>query len=236
MQHHNTMTTTTNIRIKFTAAHLPHLALFMAKQDLRYYLMGIGIEPAPQGGVYLVATDGHCLTVIHDKDGTMTGGESVILRASPELVSACKKRYEPGLNANIIITGQRVSIANDFDQEHTDLETYIQPGKPWIEANFPNWRRLMPDFTKLVSGFRASVNSHYLAKFAKLASEKNGNCGLIFWQEPSAEPYESKAVIVQHVDRPEMITVVMPMRQEKRDTEASRSLFQQFPQKVTEPA
>lgn len=45
--------------------YLKAVSLAMAKQDIRYYLMGVHVE-AKLDGVTLVATDGHRLLAIHD--------------------------------------------------------------------------------------------------------------------------------------------------------------------------
>ncbi|HCK4895383.1 TPA: hypothetical protein N0H42_000458 [Pseudomonas aeruginosa] len=48
------------------AHYLAAVSLFMAHNDVRYYLNGISIEPASQGGVLLIATNGHHIGVMHD--------------------------------------------------------------------------------------------------------------------------------------------------------------------------
>lgn len=50
-------------------AFLAAASLFVSKEETRYYLNGVLIEPAPQGGVFLVATDGHRLVCFHDPEG-----------------------------------------------------------------------------------------------------------------------------------------------------------------------
>lgn len=51
--------------IRFPAKHLTTLAPFVPVNDIRYYLCGFRVEPAENGGIFLVATDGHTLIVIH---------------------------------------------------------------------------------------------------------------------------------------------------------------------------
>ncbi|MDP3651074.1 MAG: hypothetical protein Q8R67_05255 [Rhodoferax sp.] len=220
----------TNVRIKFGARHLPRLALFMATHDIRYYLNGIRIERAEIGGIYLVACDGHTLAVIHDKDGSMEGvdGDGVIMRASPGLVQACKitrrLRSAPG-GSNVIVTGARVSVANDFDQENSDFELFVQPGTTWIEGVFPNWRKVLPDFEKLQPGFASQVNGGYLARYSKMNSDQY--VGLVFWSEGKDGP-----VVVQHNDLPEMISIIMPIRWDACDETRARRHFKQSPVKA----
>ncbi len=68
--------------IKFSAKYLPALMKFMAKKDIRYYLMGIHIEPDPKGGAILVATDGHRMLVIKDKTAQCSESATKALRES----------------------------------------------------------------------------------------------------------------------------------------------------------
>ena len=229
------------VRIKFAAKHLPRVALFMATCDIRYYLNGIRIEPAPQGSVFIIGCDGHCLAIIHDKDGTMTGSAGVILRASPGLLQACKA---PGRElrslggANVIITGSRISVANDFEQEFTNLEVFVQAGQPWIEGVYPDYGRVLPAFDKVKPGFNTPINSQYLARFARLKPDSGDRySGLNFWQEPSEPGLGStNAVMVQHASIPEFIGIVMPLHTSEHELNKNRELFGQFPKRPATPA
>jgi hypothetical protein len=221
------------VKIKFAAKHLPRAALFMATGDIRYYLNGIRIEPAPQGGVYIIGCDGHCLAIIHDKDGTITGSQGVILRVSPGLLQACKA---PGRElrdlggANVIITGSRVSVAADFKQEFTDLEVFVQAGQPWIEGKYPDYARVLPNFDKLEPGFSTQVNSDYLARFSRLKPDGGDKfAGLQFWQEKCE--FGSNPVLVQHIGIPEFMAIVMPIHTSTYDLDNFRKLFGQFPKR-----
>lgn len=220
------------VKIKFAAKHLPRAALFMGNGDIRTYLNGIRIEPAPQGGVYIIGCDGHCLAIIHDKDATMTGSDGVILRVSPGLLQACKA---PGRElrelggANVIIAGSRVSVAADFKQEFTDLEVFVQAGKPWIEGRYPDYARVLPDFKKLEPGFNTQINGNYLARFSKLNPCVDKFAGLQFWQEKC--DHGSNPVLVQHCGIPEFMGIVMPIHTSSYELDNYRKLFGQFPKR-----
>ena len=43
----------------------------MAANDIRYYLNGVLVTPRAEGGVYLVATDGHRLMAVIDESGSV---------------------------------------------------------------------------------------------------------------------------------------------------------------------
>ena len=52
--------------MKISTSFYTVASLVAAKEDVRSYLKGVRIEPAPQGGALIVATDGHRILVAHD--------------------------------------------------------------------------------------------------------------------------------------------------------------------------
>jgi hypothetical protein len=42
---------------------------FVTKEMSRYTLNGIRVEPHPEGGAVIVATDGHTMGIFHDREG-----------------------------------------------------------------------------------------------------------------------------------------------------------------------
>src|SRR5690606_12660465 len=67
------------------------IELYAAKNDIRYYLNGVRIEPHPQQGAVIVATNGYRLAAIHDPDGWCE--EPIIVGDIPRsLVAACKAK------------------------------------------------------------------------------------------------------------------------------------------------
>lgn len=192
------------MKIRFSATHIPRLALFMAKNDIRYYLNGIYVEKAKdREGIYLVATDGHTMAVIYDKDGLIQGTESVIMRVPPALVTACKRKS--GLPNFVLVDGKRVSVAPDFGLEHTGCEEYVLAGEPFIDGKFPNFSKILPDFHKLKKGFDCPISPKYLARLHQLSTKKLAN-SVVFWQETKAS-----VIAVQHSHIPEMLSLIMPM-------------------------
>ncbi|HEN8721178.1 TPA: hypothetical protein U8215_000825 [Pseudomonas aeruginosa] len=90
------------------AHYLAAVSLFMAHNDVRYYLNGISIEPASQGGVLLIATNGHHIGVMHDPDGW--AGNKIIISPSKALVAGLKKR-----NAGTAFIYERAGVISDSD-------------------------------------------------------------------------------------------------------------------------
>ena len=81
--------------------------------------------PERLGGIYITATNGHVLAIIHDKDGTLEGREeSIIFKINPDLLRACKAKPLAGMEQKVLVTGHRVTVAPDFDMIGTDCEQY----------------------------------------------------------------------------------------------------------------
>ena len=213
------MSDTPQIRARFEAKHIARLAPFMARNDMRYYLCGLYIEKAEQGGVYLVTTDGHSMAVVYDATGTIEGAENVTISITSGLIAAAKRaKMVGGIPQQVLLTGQRVRIALDFECNGAG-ESYVQAGNSLVEGNFPNWRKVTPDFHKLKRGAftgAEGVNAVYLARCAKLVDSKRF-CGLSFWQ---AAP--RKAVVIQVDAVPEMFVIIMPMMADADELQRSR--------------
>lgn len=194
------------MRFKFQAHYLPILARFAAKQDIRYYMNGIRVERANQG-LYLVATDGSSMVVIHDVQGVMVGDQHPgAIRITSGLVAAAKAKTS--LPQFVVLDGHRLSVAPDFDMNHSELEMFVQAGKPLVDGLFPDWRRVAPDFSKLLPGSLTDgggVNANYLARFAGLDKKFHG---IALWRSPE----DGKALIVQVAALQELLGIVMPMR------------------------
>lgn len=70
-----------------SAEWLPLLAGFWAPDAPPRLSRRLFIEPHPDGGVLLIATDGRAMGVVHDADGAATAARAVTL--PPSLVEAC---------------------------------------------------------------------------------------------------------------------------------------------------
>lgn len=208
------------IKASISARYLPMIALFAAKQDIRYYLNGVYVCPAPEhlGGIYLVGTNGHVMAVIHDKEGTIEGAESLIFRVTDGLVRACNARTT--WTKKVLITGDRVTVAHDFEGIGTDSETYVMPGRSLIHGKFPKWQAVVPDFAKLKPGMASAVQAKYLTLFDKVSSKTGMFNGVRFWHE---EPGQKVTVQVDTI--PELLGIIMPMYDKPEDGRQHFGLF-----------
>jgi hypothetical protein len=221
------MTEPTSIKAKASLGEVRRVAPFMATNDIRYYLNGLLIERAPQGGVYVVATDGHTMGISHDPDGMIEGADRVIVHVTKPLLTAKPPKYgrlgrslsEP-LKNYLLLTGGRLSVATDFGMECTNSEAAVQAGHAVIEGNFPDWRRVLPDFDKLKPGLENTVNATLFEKFVA-ASHDSGKrvfgTALRLWQVE-----QGGVVAVQMPHRPQFLGLVMPMRADDEATDLQK--------------
>lgn len=195
-----------NIKLNFNPQHLPRLMPFMATGDIRYYLNGLYVEKAERGGVYLVATDGHSMAIVHDETGSIEGADNVIFKVTPGLLAGAKAAAKRG---NALIPYRVHMASNRAKVACGDMELFLQPGKCVIEGKFPDWKNIIPpDFGVLKEGLVSPlINVSYLARLAKIA-EPNF-LGVRFWQESP-----EKVLVMQMPRVPQMIALVMPMRHE----------------------
>lgn len=150
------------------AHYLAAVSLFMAHNDVRYYLNGISIEPASQGGVLLIATNGHHIGVMHDPDGWASN--KIIISPSTALVAGMKKR-----NAGTAFIYERAGVISDSDWPAPDDVKQFAPFDPGtlisaqlelVDAKYPDWRRPIP--AQGMGSPITAVDPAYLGTFEKV--------------------------------------------------------------------
>lgn len=231
-------------RIKIPAKHLRALSLFAAENDLRHYLNGICIEKAEsRPGVYLIATNGHTMIVIYEPDGQMVHeGKNVIMRLPKELLAA-SSRVSRGRHAsqiNLIARGNRVWLGTDFDSEQGDGEVYVMPGKPWVQGNYPDWRRVVPHFDKLKPVAASAFRAEYLGKFFNLYPGGRHHDTVRLWQQDNGGNVvefggHQGAIIVQVTAYPNVLGIIMPVYADRPSTNAFKAMIDQPPLDAEQP-
>lgn len=204
-------------RVRVRAEYIAMLMPFVSTEPTRYYLNGIHIEPHPQGGALLVATNGHILGVVHDKDASVDAAWTC---AIPKMIAqACTKKVREALDRphSVDFIGRNVYVTtarfNPKDEERLGDPAELSDQhlaaafSPAIDGTYPDWRRViaMADPSKACTA--ASFNSRYLDAFRDVARVRGsesittrlgdaGNCPTIV---------EVDAV-------PEFLGLLMPMR------------------------
>jgi hypothetical protein len=161
-----------------TNADLFRLANMCAsKEETRYYLNGVLIEPHAVKGVILVATDGHRMVVIHDETGH--ADESAIVHLSPEALKACK----PGRNERRLLEvtdiapgkgSAWIKVSRQFpkyDNTWSEPELTAVSANCVVDGTFPHWQRVLPKITEERTA--PSFNTGYLASFTEIGEGLN---------------------------------------------------------------
>lgn len=133
---------------------------FAAKEDIRYYLNAVSIEPAESGGALITASNGHRLTQVLDRDATNV--QAMIL----SLDKASQAVLKRGAWVSTEFDEKRIAILND---ENLPLHLQIEQYK--VEANYPDWRRVLGDRKEWVQGVGGSFNISLLADVIRLIDQ-----------------------------------------------------------------
>jgi DNA polymerase-3 subunit beta len=148
--------------------------VFAAVQDVRYYLNGIFIEPHPEKGVVIVATDGHTLGLIHDPDGWVAA-PIIVGHISKGLISACSvKGSARRLNAPALLYITQHGAVVDTDEVARDDINPFSPSTTHmskidiIDGKYPDYRRVI-DLKREAGTAFPCVNTHYLARLDAVA-------------------------------------------------------------------
>ncbi len=174
------------------------VAAFRASHDIRYYLCGVHVTPCEDGGVFIVATNGHQMGVAHDPDG----------RASEPVILACSKALEAA--ARDVMHGDDAIVV--LQDKHVRLlapnELFVQAGTPLVIGKFPDFLKVLEGgvgpLTSGISGVLSGVLVKRLGKVAELLSAKF--CSLYHWTT------EGNYVLTRFGAEKQLTVVTMPLR------------------------
>lgn len=130
--------------------------LCVGQEETRYHLTGVNIEPLAEGGAVLVATDGHKLVAIRDKNAFVENGSGIVRlnkRFIADVSSAIRTLHH---NYKIVVTSDRAGLITTPVPEDraavcfaalAELNEKIQlvqfKDKPVIDGTYPSWRGLL---------------------------------------------------------------------------------------------
>src|SRR5690625_2008237 len=113
-------------------------ARFTSNEETRYYLHGIFFEPHPSGGVTMAATNGHCAFAAYDETAEFEGlPETGVIITPPKIKMPAK-----WFNAEGSVT-LRDGLARVAAITRGSLFEDVAAA-PVIDADFPDWRRIVP--------------------------------------------------------------------------------------------
>ena len=217
-------------RVKVDARAFAAVSLFMSTEEIRYYLNGVFVCPAPEGhtGVLLVATDGHAMGVAHDPDGE-TNGDWIcsvpdVLRAAliPEKKFAIDEdgdRYElgsPDFAPSKLFFSGSVAYLTDRQLDHATIEDaaiinaahlavcYAEA----IDGKFPDWKRAIPATVGASASITFNPDLFERAQRAVRIISDHSGIGCTFYHGPDADhPFVARSTYA-----PNFLGVIMPMK------------------------
>jgi len=195
--------TNENKEITISAEYLRLAQLFASKEDARYYLKGVNVEPHPSGaGVLIVATDGHVMGIFYDREGYVP--ESMLIAFDKGLISALKSEKSERCGRIVTVRGGRLTVMTKDIEGNPLEEKYIKPGNIKIDGTFPQWRMVLPaEFEPCYF----AINPKLLKPFEIVASALGGkNPGVHFRTTAYNGPIE---VTIANKD---FYGVIMPMK------------------------
>jgi len=155
----------------FSAAMLASANTFAGTTDVRYYLNGVNVRPAADGGVIIAATNGHAIFVCRDPDGWCS--KEMIIAPCKALISAARKK-SAGLfvvadNGTGMVIDSIQSSASESSpaeiasrQAEAPAETTALGTLKLIDGKFPDAARVMDGFAE--TNTPILVNENYIAQ------------------------------------------------------------------------
>ncbi|MAB53459.1 hypothetical protein [Marinobacter sp.] len=142
---------------KIDALKLWQMDIFAKHTQHRPQIHGVWIEAAPQGGAFMVATDGVVMGVMYDPSARCD--RSLLIQLERTMLTECKKGGElhcdgPG-QVTLTRRGEAVTIAPHGAKD----------------VAYPDWRRVVLDWTAAPEGPSPEwgFGMEYLARFARIS-------------------------------------------------------------------
>lgn len=211
----DTKVTTINARYYLEAG------AFVTKQISRYTLNAVRVEPHPEGGAAIIATDGHTMGIFHDRDGRCD--EAVTIAFRPEIARLAKAKK--GTIRLIRVNGDLDIIQPASKSAPEQALVRFFNAILTTTSQFPNWRQVLPDAEEAVHV--ADFNGNYLSRCA-LAKAEFRNDGISIFQKDE----HSQAIV--RTSRDDFVGIVMPMQLNVE--RPYPSAFQPFLRPKTAPA
>lgn len=188
---------------------------FSSQEPSRDYLAGVLIEPAKQGGVFIIATDGARMGAWYDETAIRPDDAKPIILSNAKPILAALK-YNPRQWAFVSIdpagtgrlTAYEAKAAIDVQALDNVRELASVPAA-LVNGTFPDWRRVWPKATK-AAGENSSFEARYLGDFAKVADNPKNATIAIY---PAGDKDSAGSPHVVRVGgRAEFCGLIMPKR------------------------
>lgn len=136
---------------------------FISTDATRDYLNGVAVQKHPKRGLFYVATDGHCMFVGYDEDGSMLEAPDSVILQTPTMKPLTTKKYFEYAQLDI----------NDETMFFNHARRTEKMVTTKIDGSFPDWRLVLPVVKKEPE--LAQYNAVYLGKFGKVSKLLGGS-------------------------------------------------------------
>lgn len=210
------------VQARFSASALLFAAPFRARNDIRFYLGGVHVQPHPDGGVLVAASDGYQLGVAYDPLGQ--ANRPFLAAVQPSLLSAAGKA-----KARIVtIRNERLTVLDEAEQELGIQAEYFELEHPYVD-----YGRLLPaSVDDLLPGAQGYVQPMLLRRaadtFHRAARREVGPrtaSGVTHWTR-RGESTTHGMVISRCSALPNCLALTMPLRDRPDHEEQLADLLQ----------
>ncbi len=200
---------------------------FTSNEETRPYLHGFNVKPHAQGGVVVVATDGHTLGMFHVSPGMVECHDTAngdIWQLDKDTVKACKPKHDT-LERWLVILPQASDsmIHNLYVVRAADIEQAEQTAREYevlhtaiirpIDGIFPDCDRVFPSDPFKEQKGAPTFSGDYLAKFAKVSKTEN-----TFRASLTVHAQDELSSAIVQTSRDDFIGVIMPIRSNPWDS------------------
>jgi hypothetical protein len=140
-------------------------------EETRYYLNGVYVQPHPEKGILLTATDGHRLICIYDENGECSEAKIVNIDAKA-IDQKALDSYRKEIAADKPKESPKVEITID-EAGIVSVGTYRSIRPCFVDGTYPDYRAVLKP---VLAGAReqkytpANFNNRYLADFGKIGA------------------------------------------------------------------
>lgn len=187
-----------HVGVTFLTKCLKAVQPFISKEETRYYLNGIGIDPS---GV-LIATDGHRLGAIKPVEFFGKCDMFILPADSIKKILSVKPDTK---HLPLYVTLDPVAKTATIHHGATADNRMVLASFPMtpIDGTFPDWRRVIPKDEAFEKPAHAGFNANYLSAFASLGEHLK--------LKLNSDP-KGPSVMQGNTSEWEALGVLMPMR------------------------
>jgi hypothetical protein len=197
--------------IKCNAALFRLATLCQSKEQTRFYLGGVYIEPHSKKGVIMTTTDGHRLVSIYDVDGS-SDEPGATIALSQAALKECKVTKD---GKRLLAIEGNTAVVVDHTESVLGDSIAISP-KCRVGGTFPDWRHIVPTINFTAKSRPGHFNGTLLATFGEIAaglSKESEEGGKPVVRILSNNPSSAALVLFGNDDR--AFGILMPVRGNK---------------------